>query len=1065
MNAAVRDSDTLFGQAIEIASPEERALFLQKACADDPELWSELEKLVRYHFRAGSFLESPATQVVANHDGLAAESPDMMLGAYQLVEKIGEGSFGVVFLAEQTQPVRRKVAVKILKPGMDTRQVVARFEAERQALALMDHPNIAHVFHGGATASGRPYFVMELVRGIPITDFCDENRLPVRARMELFVTVCQAIQHAHQKGIIHRDIKPSNVLVTLKDGKPVVKVIDFGVAKALGQKLTEKSLVSSYAQMIGTPLYMSPEQAELGGRDVDTRADIYEMGVLLYELLTGTTPVEKERLRTVGFDELRRIIGEEEPPRPSSRLSTLGQAATTVCTQRQSDSKQLSRLFRGELDWIVMKCLEKDRDRRYETASALAADVRCYLADEPVLARPPSLRYRLGKFLRKYRGPVLAASVILALLVGGIIGTSLGFARAERLRRIAQGSEQAAQREKTNALASAAAEHLAQQNEAAQQKKAETAQMQAWEVLHATTDDVMEQLIGARPVLGPAERAYVENTLKRWLTFAAEYEDGAVARQIRARGVFRVAYLRVFLGEYDAAVAGYREASVLWDKLATDFPAVPRFRKEVAASQHNLGNLLRNLGQLADAEAAYRRALSIQEKLAADVPDEPKYRQDLALCHNNLGTLLLDQRKRPEAEAACRLAVTIQEKLATDFPAEPEYRQNLADSHNNLGLVLRDQSKRPEAEAAFRQEMAIQEELVDDFPAVPKYLQGLATSYSNLGLLLRDLDKRPEAEAACRQALTIREKLAADFPAVPQYRHELAASHNYLGKLLRDQGKRPEAEAAYRRALVIREKLAADLPAIPQYRQDLAVNLDNLGALLDDLGRWDEAETAYRQVLSIEEKLAAEFSDQPTYRICLGGGQVNLSRVLRKNLQPEPALELTTQAIATLEGVLQQVKVDAVARRFLRNAYLVRAETLDLDLKRHAEAVADWDKSVELSPGPEQLVLRMKRAACRARAGQMDAAIHEAEQLVKNANAGMLLNAACVFALAAARPDETAGPLPKEECAKRAVALLRQAIAKDVKIAEQIERNDDLKALRDREDFKKLLAELHKKSP
>jgi hypothetical protein len=325
-------------------------------------------------------------------------------------------------MAEQQEPVRRKVALKVLKPGMDSRQVVARFEAERQALALMDYPNIAKVLDAGQTETGRPYFVMDLVKGLPITDYCNQGQLTPRERLELFVHVCQAVQHAHQKGIIHRDVKPSNVLVTLHDGAPLVKVIDFGIAKALGQQLTDKTLFTGFAQMIGTPLYMSPEQAALSNVDVDTRSDIYSLGVLLYELLTGTTPFDKERLKEVGYDELRRIIREEEPPRPSTRISTMGQAATIVSAERKSDPKRLSQLFRGELDWIVMKALEKDRNRRYETASAFAADVYRYLHDEPVLACPPSASYRLRKFARRNKTGLVVASLILffiAALGGG----------------------------------------------------------------------------------------------------------------------------------------------------------------------------------------------------------------------------------------------------------------------------------------------------------------------------------------------------------------------------------------------------------------------------------------------------------------------------------------------------------------------------------------------------------------------------------------------------------------------------------------------------------------------
>src|SRR5579884_1117964 len=343
--------DTIFAVAIEIAAPEARAAYIAHACAGDLALQERVARLVVAHFRSGSFLESPVVRPAASVAEGITERPGTALGPYKLLEQIGEGGFGLVFMAEQQQPVRRKVALKILKPGMDTRQVVARFEAERQALALMEHPNIAHVFDGGETPAGRPYFVMELVRGVPITDFCDQNQLSVRDRLGLFVDICQAVQHAHQNGVIHRDLKPSNVLVTLHDDKAVVKVIDFGIAKAMHRQLTEKTLFTNFAQMIGTPLYMSPEQALMSGLDVDTRSDIYALGVLLYELLTGTTPFDKGRLREAGYDELRRIIREEEPPKPSTRLSTLGQVAATISTQRQSEPKQLRRLIRGELDW------------------------------------------------------------------------------------------------------------------------------------------------------------------------------------------------------------------------------------------------------------------------------------------------------------------------------------------------------------------------------------------------------------------------------------------------------------------------------------------------------------------------------------------------------------------------------------------------------------------------------------------------------------------------------------------------------------------------------------------
>ena len=437
MNQPDRQIVSIVGEAVEYRAAEERAAFVEKACAGDAARRARVEALLRAYEAAGNFLQggSPPDDPLETLDEPISERPNTTIGPYKLLAQIGEGGFGVVFLAEQQQPIRRTVALKVLKPGMDTRQVVVRFEAERQALALMDHPNIARVFDGGETDTGRPYFVMELVRGIPITDFCDQGRLSIRERLELFLTVCQAVQHAHQKGIVHRDLKPSNVLATLHDGKPAVKIIDFGIAKATGQQLTDKTLHTGFAQMIGTPLYMSPEQSGMSNLDVDTRSDIYSLGVMLYELLTGTTPFDTERMRRVGYDEFRRIIREEEPAKPSTRLSTLGQAATTVSIQRRNDWKQLSRLFRGELDWIVMKALEKDRDRRYETANGFASDVQRYLRDEPVRACPPSAAYRLRKLIRRNKAAFLTSSAVASSLILAVVVLAISTVRIDTALR------------------------------------------------------------------------------------------------------------------------------------------------------------------------------------------------------------------------------------------------------------------------------------------------------------------------------------------------------------------------------------------------------------------------------------------------------------------------------------------------------------------------------------------------------------------------------------------------------------------------------------------------------
>jgi serine/threonine protein kinase/lipopolysaccharide biosynthesis regulator YciM len=385
---------------------------------------------------AGPTEDAPATRRIT-------EGPGTRIGPYKLLQPIGEGGMGAVYMAEQEKPIRRRVALKVIKAGMDTDQVVARFEAERQALALMDHPNIARVLDAGATETGRPFFVMELVNGIPITEYSDQAQLTPRERLELFVPVCQAIQHAHQKGIIHRDIKPSNVLVTMHDGKPVPKVIDFGVAKAISQPLTQRTMFTQFGAAIGKLEYMSPEQAERSGLDIDTRSDVYSLGVLLYELLTGATPLERATLREAGYPEILKRIKEEDPPKPSTRLSAYKETLASIAARRRTEPAKLARLMRGELDWIVMKALEKDRTRRYETANGLARDIERYLHDEPVEACPPSATYRLGKILRRHKRPVAAASLVLLALLGGIIGTTYGLFRAEWSRRQAVAAQHA----------------------------------------------------------------------------------------------------------------------------------------------------------------------------------------------------------------------------------------------------------------------------------------------------------------------------------------------------------------------------------------------------------------------------------------------------------------------------------------------------------------------------------------------------------------------------------------------------------------------------------------------
>jgi len=513
MATASRSLKQLFLDALAVP-PAERAAWLSRECADDAALRQQLELMLAAHDAPQSLLDRvvpPTTPGPVTEDYAAETIPaGTQIGPYKLLQQIGEGGFGIVFMAEQTEPVRRRVALKLIKPGMDTRQVIARFEAERQALAVMDHPNIAKVLDAGTIGEpgasapggpppayaggspGRPYFVMELVRGVPITQYCDENSLSIRERLELFASVCQAIQHAHTKGIIHRDIKPTNVLVTRQDGQPVVKVIDFGIAKALGQQLTDKTLFTDFAQMIGTPLYMSPEQAELSSNDIDTRSDIYSLGVLLYELLTGSTPVSKEQLKAAAFDEIRRIIREDEAQRPSNRIST-AEAAPSIAAQRHTEPAKLARLVRGELDWIVLKALEKDRSRRYETASGFAADVQRYLADEAVQACPPSAGYRLRKFARRNKRTLATVvALALALVAGTMVSTwqAIRATRAEGLAATRLGDERKARKEADDARQQS---ENARSREQTAHRKATRLADENWQQVYAARINLVQQ--------------------------------------------------------------------------------------------------------------------------------------------------------------------------------------------------------------------------------------------------------------------------------------------------------------------------------------------------------------------------------------------------------------------------------------------------------------------------------------------------------------------------------------------------------------------------------------------
>jgi serine/threonine protein kinase len=635
----------LFLSAGEITAPAERAAFLQRECGDDAEIRRRLEVLLHAHDDSGGFLASaptvdptPASDADAHGEG--GDTAGAVIGPYKLLQQIGEGGMGTVFLAEQSKPVQRKVALKIIKPGMDSPQVLARFDAERQALALMDHPNIAKVLDAGTTVYGRPYFVMELVKGTPITTYCDEQRLPLPQRLDLFVSVCRAIQHAHQKGIIHRDIKPSNVLVATYDGRPVVKVIDFGIAKAMGPKLTERTLFTEVGALVGTLQYMSPEQAELNNLDIDTRSDIYSLGVLLYELLTGTTPLDMKQLRGVAFAALLMQIQEREPPRPSARLSELKELLPPLSGQRQTEPAKLARLVRGDLDRIVMKALEKNRKCRYETAERLARDVTRYLHDEPVEACPPSAGYRARKFLRRYKGPMLAVG---AMLLAVVVGAGVA-------------AWQAVQANKARERAENAKEQMVQAYDMIQkdQERASKAESSAWVLTIFLRDDLLALQMGSQPLYPPGGESGLDPDVK----LRALLDRATVRMNTPSYGPLDRAAINRIVGnaywalrDYDTARLHLERSLQLYTTAKSSSP------KEILDVERNLAELYTHWGKHGRAEPLLRQLLaskrlqrnegwSRRNNFPAELP--------LLEVEYKLGLNLLAQAKYSEAEQFLR---------------------------------------------------------------------------------------------------------------------------------------------------------------------------------------------------------------------------------------------------------------------------------------------------------------------------------------------------------------------------------------------------------------------------